>query len=1188
MNNKLNSFLERAKKIPELGFVEAINVDRFFKDNNTSEFGTFSVNGFSPNLTISNIPISKKLNKNKNTLKKIEELKLNSKEAYIQAFQELEGIEIETLNLLYANYLAEQHDYIAWKYFFNKYLISRKGFKINLRSFVFDNIFEVIESEKPVIKQESELVSVIMPSYNSEKTISYAIESILNQTHQNIELIIVDDCSTDNTEKICKEFISKDSRIKFIRNNQNSGAYISRNNGLKIANGDYITILDADDFSFAERITYQLERIKETKAKAHLGYYLRINEKGKFVSFRITGKFSYDGALHKCLASMMIEKKFFDEVLGYWDSVRFGADSELYYRILAIDEKLIVEDIVPLYLALDRENSLTNSEETKIGGELRSQYAKAFLDFHKNSTVEQLYYTFPQTKRPFVVPKEMELNSTIQIDIAQLSVEPITDLQQLKKIKSNISRFDFLTEEFKYQCLWQLNKKSKYLFVLFHGANDRSKKQPPYFERWSWQNDFNGSILNISDSTLALDDKLRLAWYIGNKNEYPVKTIVSVVKEFANIHGIENSNIIFYGSSGTGYTSLACSRYIPNSNAVAINAQTNVLNYHQGHVTDMLKACFDSIDQNEIWQKYKERLDMVDYYSNNKYSNNIFLVQNEKDEFHYKNHFLPFIEKTNLSKEKILLYSNESGHGPEPRNMVKEILKKAGIGNNFLWLSMGENCLTDNILQRFNKKSFSTPYSSNRTNIDYILTCEKDRYKTLLLKENLVYDTLFDKKVVRSKFIQKCDDIYDKYHMKGFEFTHHDVIESQKDRESYDRRSKRLLDGREKENFVFLYFHRYNPKSNIELLRKKLNDLISFYKGNQNSVFIIFFYQQLIKDTSKRRIKIKKINDNFFEYVYHTQFNWAGNNPEIFWGLNDNDLISEMIKDVEQKISNIENKTEITINKNFNINNKKIFLLGTCRLHRLFIKNTKGQIIDNTDQRLTIEYPKIGFFHTLPEILQIIKWVKRDVNIPSNLAKYIFRKENPSTTPQNEFDESLEKAIKENQLIESPKMDLKEIDYFIFEICSLKAYFDTESKLYFHANPNFAGNIAYNQIPKEGIYSKNALNIPSVENQFQSTDLMEKHFSELFEILEPNKTIIFGHLLDPNSPNQTRKEVNDMLKTMSDKFKFKYVDTSLFVQKFGFNMPNEGGVDIHHLSNDGEIEFGKYVQKIILEEEIVI
>lgn len=424
--------------------------------------------------------------------------------------------------------------------------------------------------------------------------------------------------------------------------------------------------------------------------------------------------------------------------------------------------------------------------------------------------------------------------------------------------------------------------------------------------------------------------------------------------------------------------------------------------------------------------------------------------------------------------------------------------------------------------------------------------------------------------------------------MKGFEFTHHDVIESQKDRESYDRRSKRLLDGREKENFVFLYFHRYNPKSNIELLRKKLNDLISFYKGNQNSVFIIFFYQQLIKDTSKRRIEIKKINDNFFEYVYHTQFNWAGNNPEIFWGLNDNDLISEMIKDVEQKISNIENKTKITINKNFNINNKKIFLLGTCRLHRLFIKNTKGQIIDNTDQRLTIEYPKIGFFHTLPEILQIIKWVKRDVNIPSNLAKYIFRKENPSTTPQNEFDESLEKAIKENQLIESPKMDLKEIDYFIFEICSLKAYFDTESKLYFHANPNFAGNIAYNQIPKEGIYSKNALNIPSVENQFQSTDLMEKHFSELFEILEPNKTIIFGHLLDPNSPNQTRKEVNDMLKTMSDKFKFKYVDTSLFVQKFGFNMPNEGGVDIHHLSNDGEIEFGKYVQKIILEEEIVI
>lgn len=673
--------MAKAIKKPEISFVEAINLDRVLKaDNSNITSVSFSKNGMAPKLEKKNMNDFLKLSfKNKkNSLAKLSK-NWNSKENMINGFEELENYEINTINILYANYLLSNSDFHAWKYFFNKYLSTYNGWKIDLEFFKFSNMFDVIKgstSSKDMYYSDT-LVSVIMPVFNNENTISYAVNSILNQTHQNIELIIVDDCSTDTTELICKNLIKNDNRIKYLKNQQNSGAYISRNNGLKIAKGEYITILDGDDWSFPQRIEYQLNQLKNNvNSKAHLGYYIRIHSNGFIDNFKVCTDWCFDGLLSKCLASMMIEKKFFDEVLGYWDSVRFGADSELYYRILAIDEKLIVEDIVPLYLALDRENSLTNSEATKIGGELRSQYAKAFLDFHKNSTLEKLYYTFPQTKRPFVVPNEMELNSTIQIDIAQLSVEPITDLQQLKKIKSNISRFDFLTEEFKYQCLWQLNKKSKYLFVLFHGANDRSKKHPPYFERWSWQNDFNGSILNISDPTLLLDDKLRLGWYIGNKNEYPVETIVSIVNEFANIHGIENSNIIFYGSSGAGYTSLACSRYIPNSNAVAINAQTNVLNYYQGHVSDMLKASFNSTDQNEVWEKYKERLDMVDYYSNNKYSNNIFLVQNEKDEFHYKNHFLPFIEKTNLSKQKILLYSNESGHGPEPRNMVEEILKK--------------------------------------------------------------------------------------------------------------------------------------------------------------------------------------------------------------------------------------------------------------------------------------------------------------------------------------------------------------------------------------------------------------------------------------------------------------------------------------------------------------------------------
>lgn len=90
------------------------------------------------------------------------------------------------------------------------------------------------------------LVSVIMPVYNSEKYLRASIESVLKQTYTNFELIIVDDCSTDNSLKTISDYLY-DKRVKLLQNKQNSGTSITRNNGLKIARGQYIAFLDSDD-----------------------------------------------------------------------------------------------------------------------------------------------------------------------------------------------------------------------------------------------------------------------------------------------------------------------------------------------------------------------------------------------------------------------------------------------------------------------------------------------------------------------------------------------------------------------------------------------------------------------------------------------------------------------------------------------------------------------------------------------------------------------------------------------------------------------------------------------------------------------------------------------------------------------------------------------------------------------------
>ncbi len=124
----------------------------------------------------------------------------------------------------------------------------------------------------------NELVSIIMPSYNSSKYISESINSVLSQTYTNWELLVIDDCSTDNTVQIIQSF--NDSRIRLLRNPVNSGAAISRNYGLREAKGKWIAFLDSDDMWKPEKLDYQIRYMKENgRAFTYHDYRTSINGK---------------------------------------------------------------------------------------------------------------------------------------------------------------------------------------------------------------------------------------------------------------------------------------------------------------------------------------------------------------------------------------------------------------------------------------------------------------------------------------------------------------------------------------------------------------------------------------------------------------------------------------------------------------------------------------------------------------------------------------------------------------------------------------------------------------------------------------------------------------------------------------------------------------------------------------------
>ena len=134
---------------------------------------------------------------------------------------------------------------------------------------------------------EKPLVSIITPSFNSEIFIAETIRSVQNQTHQNWEMIIVDDCSTDNTISIIKEFAINDKRICFFQLDKNSGAGIARELALSKAKGNYIAFLDADDLWKPSKLEKQLQFLKENKAHFTFSFYDCIDEFGNSLNRRV-------------------------------------------------------------------------------------------------------------------------------------------------------------------------------------------------------------------------------------------------------------------------------------------------------------------------------------------------------------------------------------------------------------------------------------------------------------------------------------------------------------------------------------------------------------------------------------------------------------------------------------------------------------------------------------------------------------------------------------------------------------------------------------------------------------------------------------------------------------------------------------------------------------------------------------
>ena len=137
-----------------------------------------------------------------------------------------------------------------------------------------------------------DLVSIIIPTYNCEKFIGKTLQSVLNQSYSNWEIILVDDASTDNTVTIIKEFAQDDNRIKLTRLENNSGNGFARNIALQNASGRYIAFLDADDLWAPLKLEKQISFLQSHKLPFTFSFYDCIDEQGNNLNRRVEAPLS--------------------------------------------------------------------------------------------------------------------------------------------------------------------------------------------------------------------------------------------------------------------------------------------------------------------------------------------------------------------------------------------------------------------------------------------------------------------------------------------------------------------------------------------------------------------------------------------------------------------------------------------------------------------------------------------------------------------------------------------------------------------------------------------------------------------------------------------------------------------------------------------------------------------------------
>lgn len=308
------------------------------------------------------------------------------------------------------------------------------------------------------------MISVIIPMYNAEKYVEKCLNSLLKQTYKNLEIIIVNDGSKDNSQAICEQYMSQDKRITLI-NTENRGAGSARNTGIEVAKGEYISFIDSDDYVCADYYERLLHMLEQTDADIAVGRYQRISEHDE-MQFVNSGEIKecsnmeelmilYGEDENKYINAVLVTNKLFKRKL-FEENVRFPIrrlidDEFIIYKLIYKSKKIAyTNDVMYAYVQSDSSVMRTNFKEQRVHDTI-DVYDEVYEFFKVNGT-EKLNKEILIRYLSYCVELAQKTSTSTVIDdkekVYQFLKEKFNQKTEEAKNEIGIEKYKYFYEEF--------------------------------------------------------------------------------------------------------------------------------------------------------------------------------------------------------------------------------------------------------------------------------------------------------------------------------------------------------------------------------------------------------------------------------------------------------------------------------------------------------------------------------------------------------------------------------------------------------------------------------------------------------------------------------------------------------------------------------------------------------------------